>query len=69
MAVSSPSEHHDACAGPTIYLIQWEQPQLDASQVTDFTAFETRIRNRAARLGKAEGYNYAEGFDRVVLPR
>jgi LmbE family N-acetylglucosaminyl deacetylase len=39
-----------------------------ASQVSDFTAFETRLRNRGATLGKALGYTYAEGFDHVVLP-
>lgn len=39
-----------------------------ASQVADFTDFEARLRNRAATLGAAHGYRYAEGFDRVVLP-
>jgi LmbE family N-acetylglucosaminyl deacetylase len=38
-----------------------------ASQVTDFTDFEVRLRKRAARLGEAHGYRYAEGFDRLVL--
>jgi len=29
---------------------------------------EARVRQRAAALGKAKGYVYAEAFDRVVLP-
>lgn len=39
-----------------------------ASQVADWTAVEARVRRRAAMLGKAEGYTYAEGFDRITLP-
>jgi LmbE family N-acetylglucosaminyl deacetylase len=39
-----------------------------ASQVADFADFEARLRKRAATLGAAHGYRYAEGFDRVVLP-
>ena len=39
-----------------------------ASQVGDFTAVETRVRNRAAMLGQAQGYAFAEGFDHVVVP-
>ena len=39
-----------------------------ASQVGDFPAVEARVRRRAAALGEAKGYLYAEGFDHVVLP-
>ncbi|MBI1733968.1 MAG: PIG-L family deacetylase [Candidatus Rokubacteria bacterium] len=39
-----------------------------ASQVGDFAAVEARMRNRAAMLGKAQGYAFAEGFDHVVVP-
>ena len=39
-----------------------------ASQVGDFETVEARVRGRAAALGEAKGYAYAEGFDRVVLP-
>jgi LmbE family N-acetylglucosaminyl deacetylase len=39
-----------------------------ASQVGDFEIVEARVRRRAAALGEATGYAYAEGFDRVVLP-
>jgi len=39
-----------------------------ASQVGDVKAVEARVRQRAAALGKAQGYAYAEAFDRVVLP-
>ena len=38
-----------------------------ASQVGDFETVEARVRGRAAALGEANGYAYAEGFDRVVL--
>src|SRR5206468_3193291 len=38
------------------------------SQLGDFSVVEARIRARAATLGKAKGYPYAEGFDHVVLP-
>jgi len=38
-----------------------------ASQVGDFETVEARVRGRAAALGEAKGYAYAEGFDRVVL--
>jgi LmbE family N-acetylglucosaminyl deacetylase len=48
--------------------VQLTAARCHASQVADFTAFETRIRNRAATLGKERGYRYAEGFDRVALP-
>src|SRR5712691_13516817 len=39
-----------------------------ASQLGDFSVVEARMRARAAALGKAKGYPYAEGFDHVVLP-
>ena len=31
-------------------------------------AMETRMRNRAATLGKENGYSYAEGFEHIVVP-
>ena len=40
-----------------------------ASQFADFAGVEKRIRERAAELGKPQGYAYAETFDRVVLAR
>jgi len=40
-----------------------------ASQVGDFPAVESRVRERAAQLGKSHGYAYAEAFDRIVMPR
>lgn len=39
-----------------------------ASQVGDVKAVEARVRQRAAALGQAKGYPYAEGFDHIVLP-
>lgn len=39
-----------------------------ASQVGDVKALEGRVRGRAAALGAAKGYSYAEGFDPIVLP-
>jgi LmbE family N-acetylglucosaminyl deacetylase len=39
-----------------------------ASQVGDFKMVETRMRNRAAALGKDKGYACAEGFDHIVVP-
>jgi LmbE family N-acetylglucosaminyl deacetylase len=39
------------------------------SQVGDVAAMEKRLRERAAELGKAKGFAYAETFDRIVLPR
>jgi LmbE family N-acetylglucosaminyl deacetylase len=39
-----------------------------ASQIGDYKAFETRMRNRAATLGKEKGYSYAESFDHIVVP-
>jgi LmbE family N-acetylglucosaminyl deacetylase len=38
------------------------------SQIGDVQAFEERMRNRAATLGKEHGYAYAEGFDHIVVP-
>jgi LmbE family N-acetylglucosaminyl deacetylase len=38
------------------------------SQVGDGKAAEERMRARAATLGQAHGYAYAEGFDHVVVP-
>jgi LmbE family N-acetylglucosaminyl deacetylase len=39
-----------------------------ASQFKDFTAVETRVRQRSKELGAARGYAYAEAFDRIVIP-
>jgi len=39
------------------------------SQVGDFTGVEKRVRERAAEIGKAKGYAYAEAYDHLVLPR
>jgi LmbE family N-acetylglucosaminyl deacetylase len=39
-----------------------------ASQIADVKAVEARVRKRAADLGRAKGYTYAEGFDPIVLP-
>jgi LmbE family N-acetylglucosaminyl deacetylase len=39
------------------------------SQVGDFAGVETRVRERAAELGRPKGYAYAETFDRIVMPR
>jgi LmbE family N-acetylglucosaminyl deacetylase len=39
------------------------------SQVGDFAGTEARVRERAAELGRAKGYAYAESFDRIVMPR
>jgi LmbE family N-acetylglucosaminyl deacetylase len=40
-----------------------------ASQIKDMPGVETRIRERAAEIGKPKGYAYAESFDRIVMPR
>ena len=37
------------------------------SQVEDMTAFQERMRTRAAELGKEWGYAFAEGFDRIAV--
>ena len=39
-----------------------------ASQFSDFSAVETRVRERSRQLGQAKGYAYAEAFDRIVIP-
>jgi LmbE family N-acetylglucosaminyl deacetylase len=39
-----------------------------ASQIGDVETIETRMRNRAATIGRAVGYAYAEGFDHIVVP-
>jgi len=39
------------------------------SQLSDMAAVEARVRERAAQLGKAKGYTYAESFDRIVIER
>jgi len=45
-----------------------EAIRCHASQVGDPIAVETRMRARAAAVGKAKGYGYAEGFDHIVVP-
>jgi LmbE family N-acetylglucosaminyl deacetylase len=47
--------------------LKLEAIRCHASQVADFTAFEHRMRDRAAALGKDKGYAYAEGFDHIVV--
>jgi LmbE family N-acetylglucosaminyl deacetylase len=47
--------------------LKFEASRCHASQVADFKAFEDRMRQRAATLGKDSGYAYAEGFDRIVV--
>ena len=39
-----------------------------ATQVADLETAERRVRPRAAALGQAAGYTYAEGFEHIVLP-
>jgi LmbE family N-acetylglucosaminyl deacetylase len=48
--------------------LKLEAIRCHASQVGDFNAVEARMRNRAATLGKGEGYSYAEGFEHIVVP-
>ena len=48
--------------------LKLEAIRCHASQVTDFAAFDARMRDRAATLGKEKGYSYAEGFDHVIVP-
>ena len=48
--------------------VKLEAIRCHASQVADEKAVETRMRNRAATLGKDKGYAYAEAFDQIVLP-
>lgn len=38
------------------------------SQFADFAAVEARVRARSRELGRAKGYQYAEAFDRIVIP-
>ena len=39
-----------------------------ASQFSDFSALEARVRQRWGEIGKSQGYAYGEGFDHIVLP-
>lgn len=48
--------------------LKLEASRCHASQVSDFKAFEERMRNRAAALGKEKGHPYAEGFDHIIVP-
>jgi LmbE family N-acetylglucosaminyl deacetylase len=48
--------------------LKLEAIRCHASQVGDFKAVETRMRNRAAVLGREKGYSCAEGFDHVIVP-
>jgi LmbE family N-acetylglucosaminyl deacetylase len=48
--------------------LKLEAIRCHASQIDDFTAFEARMRNRAAIIGQDKGYSYAEGFDQIVVP-
>jgi LmbE family N-acetylglucosaminyl deacetylase len=48
--------------------LKLEAIRCHGSQVGDVKAVETRMRNRAATLGKEKGYSYAEGFDHIVVP-
>ena len=45
-----------------------EAIRCHASQIGDVKAVETRMRARAATVGKEKGYSYAEGFDHIVVP-
>jgi LmbE family N-acetylglucosaminyl deacetylase len=48
--------------------LKFEASRCHASQIGDVAAFEARMRQRAATLGKEKGYAYAEGFDHIVVP-
>ena len=48
--------------------LKLEAIRCHASQVGDFKAVETRMRNRAVTIGKEKGYRYAEGFDHIIVP-
>jgi LmbE family N-acetylglucosaminyl deacetylase len=48
--------------------LKLEAIRCHGSQVADVTAFEERMRQRAAALGRDSGYAYAEGFDHIVVP-
>jgi LmbE family N-acetylglucosaminyl deacetylase len=49
--------------------VKLEAIACHVSQVGDFAGVEARIRERAAELGRAKSYPYAEAFDRIVMPR
>ena len=46
-----------------------EALRCHASQLRDFAGAEARVRERAADLGKPQGYTYAEAFRSIELPR
>lgn len=48
--------------------VKLEAIRCHASQVGDFKAVETRMRNRAEIIGREQGYRFAEGFDSIVVP-
>jgi LmbE family N-acetylglucosaminyl deacetylase len=48
--------------------LKLEAIRCHASQVGDVKAFEARMRERAATIGRERGSSYAEGFDHVVVP-
>jgi LmbE family N-acetylglucosaminyl deacetylase len=48
--------------------LKLEAIRCHVSQIGDFSVVEARMRNRAASLGKANGFPYAEGFDNIVVP-
>jgi DNA-binding transcriptional MerR regulator len=48
--------------------LKLEACRCHASQLADLKAFETRMRDRAERLGKEKGFSYAEGFDHIIVP-
>ena len=49
-------------------MLKLEAIRCHESQVTDFEAFEARMRKRAETLGQRKGYSYAEGFDHIIVP-
>jgi LmbE family N-acetylglucosaminyl deacetylase len=48
--------------------LKLEAIRCHPSQIRDVKAFEERMRDRAAALGKDKGYPYAEGFDHIIVP-
>jgi LmbE family N-acetylglucosaminyl deacetylase len=48
--------------------LKLEAIRCHGSQVGDGKSAEDRMRSRAAAIGKAKGYAYAEGFDHIVVP-
>jgi LmbE family N-acetylglucosaminyl deacetylase len=48
--------------------LKLEAIRRHTSQVGDLSAFEERMRTRAATLGRERGFAYAEGFDHIVVP-